>query len=128
MDAEYGACDDIKFQQSLFLLSQVMSRPRPDSIVLDAGLKSYTIEKGLPKVVDSIGSSESLIRVIGISDEHSVLDTGNLSKDLIPSIGEKVLLIPSHCDPTVNLHDWFVCIRNNVVVDIWPISARGPGF
>ena len=127
MDAEYGACD-IKFQHSLFLISQVMSKPRINSIVLDAGLKSYTIEKGLPKVVESVDGHTSQIRVIGTSDEHSVLDTSNQSKNLIPSIGEKVLLIPSHCDPTVNLHDWFVCIRNNVVVDIWPISARGPGF
>ena len=117
-----------QLQHSLFLISQVMSKPRTNSLVLDAGLKSYTIEKGLPKVVESIDGHASQIRVIGTSDEHSVLDTSNQSKTSIPSICEKLLLIPSHCDPTVNLHDWFVCIRNNVVVDIWPISARGPGF
>ena len=44
-----------------------------------------------------------------------------------PRIGDKVRLIPPHCDPTVNLHDWLVCIRGERVVDLWPVSARGPG-
>jgi len=32
--------------------------------------------------------------------------------------------IPGHCDPTVNLYDWYVC-RNNRVEQLWPITARG---
>jgi D-serine deaminase-like pyridoxal phosphate-dependent protein len=40
-------------------------------------------------------------------------------------LGDKALLIPGHCDPTVNLHDWIVAIRKNAVEALWPIDARG---
>ncbi len=36
-----------------------------------------------------------------------------------------IRLVPGHCDPTVNLHDWYVAIRNNRVEQLWPITARG---
>jgi 3-hydroxy-D-aspartate aldolase len=34
-------------------------------------------------------------------------------------------LIPGHCDPTVNLYDWYVCVRAIHVEQLWPITARG---
>ena len=40
-------------------------------------------------------------------------------------LGDKLLLVPGHCDPTVNLYDWYVCVRGGVVEDLWPITARG---
>ena len=43
-------------------------------------------------------------------------------------LGDKPLLIPGHIDPTVNLHDVIVVSRNDVVVDMWPIDARGAVF
>ena len=47
-----------------------------------------------------------------------------------PGWGDHVLLIPGHCDPTVNLHDHYICVRGlhtpgAVVEDIWPVAARG---
>jgi 3-hydroxy-D-aspartate aldolase len=44
-----------------------------------------------------------------------------------PMLGENLMLIPGHCDPTVNMHDWHVCVRGGVVEALWAISARGPG-
>jgi 3-hydroxy-D-aspartate aldolase len=41
------------------------------------------------------------------------------------NMGDKVRPIPSHRDPTVNLYDWYVCVRNNRVEQLWPITARG---
>ncbi len=41
------------------------------------------------------------------------------------SLGQKIRLVPGHCDPTVNLHDWFVCFRGDRVEALWPITARG---
>ena len=43
-------------------------------------------------------------------------------------LGDKALLIPSHCDPTVNLHDWIVAVRKGKVEAVWPIEARGAVF
>ncbi|MGH7028952.1 MAG: DSD1 family PLP-dependent enzyme, partial [Stellaceae bacterium] len=40
-------------------------------------------------------------------------------------LGDKVKLVHGHCDPTVNLYDWYVGIRENRVETIWPITARG---
>jgi D-serine deaminase-like pyridoxal phosphate-dependent protein len=43
---------------------------------------------------------------------------------LIPCVFT-IRLVPGYCDPTVNLYDWYVCIRNNRVEQRWPITARG---
>ncbi len=42
-----------------------------------------------------------------------------------PHLGEKLLLAPGHCDPTVNLYDWYVCVRRGVVEALWPVRACG---
>ena len=59
----------------------------------------------------------------GVSDEHGRLKIAPHAKPL--SLGEKLWLIPGHCDPTVNLHDWYVGVRNGRVEALWPINARG---
>jgi len=86
--------------------------------VLDAGLKAYSTDSGLP-VVHGIENAE----VLGAADEHT-----NIRFDTslpVPMLGDSVTLLPSHCDPTVNLHDWIIGIRNSQVQTIWPIAARG---
>jgi 3-hydroxy-D-aspartate aldolase len=40
-------------------------------------------------------------------------------------IGQKIRLVPDHCDPTVNLLKWFVCHRGNRVEALRPMTARG---
>ena len=60
------------------------------------------------------------LRYTHASDEHGWVEGKNP-----PALGEKLLLVPGHCDPTINLYDWYVCIRGGVVVDLWPITARG---
>jgi 3-hydroxy-D-aspartate aldolase len=43
-------------------------------------------------------------------------------------INEKLRLVPWHCDPTCNVHDWYVGIRKGKVETLWPISARGKAY
>ena len=57
------------------------------------------------------------------SDEHGRLAVTGATNRL--HIGSKIRLVPGHCDPTVNLYDWYVGIRNNRVEVLWPITARG---
>ena len=57
------------------------------------------------------------------SDEHGVLRIAAGAK--LPALGEKLLLVPGHCDPTVNLYDCFVCVRKGRVEALWPVTARG---
>ncbi len=106
------------FEHSLFVLASVISVPTKDRAIVDAGLKSYSGEKGPPWVH---GLED--VELTNISDEHGRLKIGPKAKRL--RLGQKVMLIPGHCDPTVNLHDWYVGIRNGRVEALWPVSARG---
>lgn len=120
MDGDYAAnrraADDPQFRHSLFVLATVMSVPAADRAVLDAGLKAVAVDSGLPRVADRPG-----LTVKRCSDEHATVAV----EGPMPALGEKLRLIPGHCDPTVNLHDWYVGVRNGIVEAIWPIEARG---
>ncbi|HZQ60286.1 MAG TPA: DSD1 family PLP-dependent enzyme [Casimicrobiaceae bacterium] len=107
-----------EFEHSLFVLSTVMSTPAADRAIVDAGLKSYSAEKGPPWVHGRPG-----LELTGVSDEHGKIIIGRDAQPL--HLGDKVMLIPGHCDPTVNLHDWYVGVRNGRVETLWPITARG---
>jgi 3-hydroxy-D-aspartate aldolase len=127
MDADYGrnlnsaGTHGGEFEHSLFVLATVMSHPVKERAVLDAGLKALSVDSGMPLVV-----GKPNVEYIGASDEHGKLALHDPQRTL--EIGEKVRLVPGHCDPTVNLHDWFVGYRQNRVEAIWPITARGAGF
>ncbi len=106
------------FEQSLFVWTTVMSKPNAERAVVDAGLKSLSFDSGMPGVWRTPG-----VEYVNESDEHGVLAIAPGAPG--PALGDKLLLVPGHCDPTVNLHDWFVCVRRGVVEALWPVSARG---
>jgi len=130
------------FRSSLHVLSQVVSRtPPPRSrdnggrAVLDAGSKAIDYGSAPPLVVASPSASvegEGL-RCRNGGDEHSVIDlaTAELGQDATGAdkfpVGRAVWLVPGHCDPTVNMHDFFVCHRDAKVEAVIPILGRGPG-
>ena len=125
MDAHYSSLKhDNKinntndFENSLFVLSSVMSNVIDKQAVVDAGLKSIAVDSGLPKAF--IRNVEYL----KCSDEHGIISDPENSLN----INDKLYLIPGHCDPTCNLHDWYVVMKNDTVIDIWPISARGYSY
>lgn len=107
------------FEHALFVLATVMSVPAAGRAVCDAGLKALAVDSGLPLV-----DGHSSIKAVGVSDEHCNLSDpeGRLH------LGSQIRLIPGHCDPTCNLHDWYVGIRNDRVECLWPITARGKVF
>src|SRR5882724_281119 len=107
-----------RFEQSLFVLATVMSAPSLGHAVLDAGLKASSVDSGLPQV-----HQRPEVEYARASDEHGVLKIAAAAK--VPKLGEKLLLVPGHCDPTVNLYDWFVCVRKGKVEALWPVTARG---
>jgi len=125
MDAHYSSLKhDNKinntndFENSLFVLSSVMSNVIDKQAVVDAGLKSIAVDSGPPKVF--IRNVEYL----KCSDEHGIISDPENSLN----INDKLYLIPGHCDPTCNLHDWYVVMKNDTVIDIWPVSARGYSY
>ncbi len=124
MDADYARNRDAdggpfnEFEHSLFVYATVMSLPEATRAVVDAGLKSMAFDSGMPEV-----AGDGTIRYAGPSDEHGNLDLSRSNARL--SLGDKLKLIPGHCDPTVNLYDWYVGVRAERVEALWPIVARG---
>jgi D-serine deaminase-like pyridoxal phosphate-dependent protein len=106
-------------KNALYALCTVMS-VSPTHAVLDAGLKAFAVDSGLPKITTPGWTVQS------ISDEHTTIVSENGATAL--KVGDKVKLIPGHCDPTVNLHDWLIAVRNDKVEELWPVSARGALF
>ncbi|MGF6229939.1 3-hydroxy-D-aspartate aldolase [Inquilinus ginsengisoli] len=119
MDADYARNDPPPpFRQALFVLATVMSVPRDGAAVVDAGHKALPTDSGMPLVWGRDG-----IRYEGPSDEHGrlVVDPGAAR----PRLGERLRLVPGHCDPTVDRYDWYVGTRNGRVECLWPVAARG---
>jgi D-serine deaminase-like pyridoxal phosphate-dependent protein len=127
MDVDYGQNRDREgkpisdFENALFILTTVMSSPVPERAIVDAGLKALSVDSGMPKVVGHEGAT-----FVRAADEHGRIEIAKSGGPF--KVGEKIRLIPGHCDPTVNLHDWFVCIRDGRVEGLWPVSARGALF
>ena len=94
-----------------------MSHPIASRAVVDAGLKALSVDSGMPLVADLQG-----VEYLKASDEHGVL---RLPAGTQVALGDKIRLIPGHCDPTVNLYDWIIGVRGNRVESVWPITARG---
>jgi D-serine deaminase-like pyridoxal phosphate-dependent protein len=121
MDRDYGdnvyGPGDIAFEHALFVRTTVMSRPTAGRAVVDAGLKASSVDSGMP----SVWRRDDL-RYVKASDEHGVLATANAA---VLSLGDQLMLVPGHCDPTFNLYDDLVCVRGEWVEAIWPIAARG---
>jgi 3-hydroxy-D-aspartate aldolase len=127
MDADYGRILDLdgkridqgEWQNALFLLTSVMSHAKADKAICDAGLKAQSVDSGLPVI---FGRTD--VEYIKCSDEHGVI----ADPDGVLKVGDKLKLVPGHCDPTCNVHDWYVGVRNGKVEALWPITARGKAF
>ena len=124
MDADYARNLDERgapvstFRHALFVLSTVMSQSQTGVAVLDAGHKAVAVDSGMPAVWQ-----RPEIRYTSASDEHGKLQFA--SETAAPKVGEKLRLIPGHCDPTVDKFDWYVGVRGGRVECLWPVAARG---
>lgn len=128
MDADYARnriADGSPYQtfhHALFVLAGVMSKPVPDRAIVDAGHKAAAVDSGMPTAFRREG-----VIYTKPSDEHGVLIGDPVA---LPHRGDRILLVPGHCDPTVNLHDWYVCVRGLHTPDahvesVWPVAGRG---
>ena len=71
----------------------------------------------MPRVFDTPG-----VEYVKASDEHGVLKRDANAR---VTLGDKLKLVPGHCDPTVDKYDWYVGVRNGRVECLWPVAARG---
>lgn len=125
MDADYQQVRDengapiSEFRNAFFLLTSVMSNAKRGQAVCDAGLKVQSVDSGLPVI---FGRDD--IEYVACSDEHGTIrDPGD-----VLGVNEKLKLVPGHCDPTCNIHDWYVGMRGGAVECLWPVTARGKAY
>ncbi|KAF0116292.1 MAG: hypothetical protein FD150_462 [Rhodobacteraceae bacterium] len=127
MDADYGRIldkdgkriDQGEWENALFILTSVMSHAKPDKAIVDAGLKAQSVDSGLPVV---FGRTD--VKYVKCSDEHGVVEDPHG----VLKVNDKLRLVPGHCDPTCNVHDWYVGVRGGRVEVVWPVSARGKAY
>jgi 3-hydroxy-D-aspartate aldolase len=105
------------FEASLSVLTSVVSCTSPERVIVDAGWKAASCDSGMPVLKTLEGATFTFA-----GDEHGKIA---LPAGAGISPGDKLELIPSHCDTTVNLHDQYVCVRRGKVESVWPILARG---
>ena len=123
MDARYRTIEwddgnSVPFEQSLTVLSSVISKPADNRCILDMGLKAVSSDGGIPVPMD----------VPGAAFKFAGEELGELTWENGPcplALGDKVRFVPTHCDTTVNLHDRFIVVRGEAVTDVWDIAARG---
>ena len=125
MDADYQRVEDengepiSEFENALFLYTSIMSHAKADKAICDAGLKAQSVDSGLPVV---FGRDD--VEYVKCSDEHGVIsDPRGVLK-----VNDKLRLVPGHCDPTCNVHDWYVGVRGGKVETLWPVTARGLAY
>jgi len=127
MDADYGRIldkngkriDQGEWENAMFLLTSVMSHAKADKAIVDAGLKAQSVDSGLPVI---FGRTD--VEYVKCSDEHGVV----ADPDAVLKVNDKLKLVPGHCDPTANVHDWYVGVRGGKVETLWPVSARGKAY
>lgn len=124
MDREYrdalGTDPEAAFAQSLTLVTTVISTNQIGFVTVDAGLKSMATDAGVPTVIDH---RLSLYAFFG--DEQGLV---TVTDGWTPGRGARLRLLPPHCDPTVDRHDWIWLTRGDAVVDRIPVTARGHSY
>lgn len=113
-----GEGDAHPLGQPLTILATVISRPSAAKAIVDVGWKSASNDGGLPMVK---GRPGLVFEFAG--DEHGSIRSEAGALEL--ALGERIELIPSHCDTTVNLHDRFTVHRSGRLEGVWAIEGRG---
>ena len=120
MDSTYRNVEGVgdHFDCALSVLATVVSRPNPNRVIVDTGLKVLAKEFGIPQPVGVNG-----VEMTGLSEEHGKMQVSETNVSLKP--GDKLEILPTHCCTTVNLHDRYYGTRNGIVESVWDITARG---
>jgi D-serine deaminase-like pyridoxal phosphate-dependent protein len=120
MDSDYLDTGGLPYEPSLVAIATVIRRPAPDRAVIDAGLKALSDDSGPARLVDAPGWTYQ-----HAGDEHGKLTPTGESERRDLRVGDRVRLIPSHIDPTINLHDVLHAHRSGRIQATWAVAARG---
>lgn len=108
-----------RFRNALFVHTRVASANQTGFVTTDAGSKSFAMDGPPPEIFAGAPEGSTYGR---FGDEFGRID---LPDGAGMRCGDLVVCIVPHCDPTVNLYDHYHCVRGDVLVDLWPVDARG---
>lgn len=118
MDAFHDQLVPGGFETAMTVLGTVISR-QGDTVILDCGRKSVGIDFVSPPL-----RAYPQVEARYFAEEHGLFDFPFTAPY---DLGDKVDVVAGYGPTTVNLHDFFHVMRGGVVVDLWPVAARGPG-
>ena len=115
MDTHYSQ-HPFPFRQALFVEATVVSVNRLKGFaVADCGLKALGMDHGNPSIIGST--------VAFCSDEHVTFSP--MEGAPLAAVGDRIRVVPAHCDPTVALHETMWLVDGDTVADRWPVDLRG---
>lgn len=118
MDTDYRNAVGTFYKNSLTILATVVSKQGDRQVTIDTGLKSLTTDSGLAECKDQRYEYGCL------GDEHGFLKWQEGTPDL--NVGDRVEMVPSHIDPTINLHEVYYAYNDEgIIEEIWPVDSRG---
>ena len=117
MDSQYGQ-HRFGFRQALLIEATVISvNPAGGWFVADCGLKAQGMDHGIPTLI-----GPGTVRFC--SDEHVTVGIDESAHGGLPAVGDRVRLVPAHCDPTVAYHEQIWLTRGDDVIERWPVDLR----
>lgn len=125
MDVEYNAVElhsnaASPFATSLYVQCSVVSNNHDGFVTIDGGYKCFATDGPKPEIAPSSIEGAEYNR---FGDEHGQIMLPEGAEK--PELAAPIALITPHCDPTVNLHNFYHCVRGDRLVDIWPVDGRG---
>ena len=125
MDIEY---EDVQlfarganpYETALYVQCMVLSNNYRGSATIDGGFKCFHMDGPIPRPARGAPAG-AVYQFYG--DEFGKITLARPKDSL--KLGAKIELVTPHCDPTINLHSYFHCVRGDKLVDIWPVDARG---
>lgn len=111
MDTAYAKLG-LPFRQALQIQARVISVSVDGYAVADCGVKALGMDHGNP---DLVGGT-----VLFVSDEHVTF-----VPDHPVAVGDLLRVLPAHCDPTMALHERVHVVRDDRVLESWPVDLRG---
>ncbi|MDR7866860.1 MAG: alanine racemase [Sporomusaceae bacterium] len=111
---------------ALAVLATILSRPRPDTFIIDAGSKCLGLDKG--------AHGSSLLAGFGLVAGHPGLTVAGLSEevgrvaitgDTSLAVGDKIAVIPNHACAAANMTSWLVGHRQGQTECALAVDMRG---
>jgi D-serine deaminase-like pyridoxal phosphate-dependent protein len=114
MDTDYQKCAD--FELALTVLSTVISKTEGERLIVDAGLKSISSERGMSTIKGRPG-----LRLRKLNAEHGIIDILDPADSC--KVGDSVEIWPHYSDATINLHERIYGIRNGQIAEILKLEG-----